>query len=193
MAKGTPEQDYGALIEGHTYDGIKEYDNPMPRWWLILFYLTIAWSVYYVIAISFGWINDYGASLEAENALIDARRAEAQGLAPQVTPEYLAQAIAAKTNIDEGKAAFAAYCAACHADNGGGGIGPNLTDNAWLHGGSPMEVYDVVDKGVTDKGMPAWGNILKPEQHVGVVVFIDSLRNTNVAGGKEAQGTPYEP
>lgn len=193
MAETQQENDYGTLIEGHTYDGIEEYDNPMPRWWLWTFYLTIAWSVFYVIGINVGWVNTYKATLRLENAKIDALQSAAAESAMDVDPEFLAELIAEEKYLDEGKDAFAAYCAACHRDDGGGLIGPNLTDSSWLHGGSPMDIYTVADKGVPDKGMPAWGTTLKSEQLLGVVVFIDSIRDTNVDGGKEAEGEEYQP
>ena len=187
------ENDYGTLIEGHTYDGIEEYDNPMPRWWLWTFYLTIAWSIFYVIGISVGWIDTYEDTFQAENERVDALQAQAAEAAPEVTAEFLDEIIAEQKYLEEGKSAFATYCAACHGDTGGGLIGPNLTDSSWLHGGRPMDIYGVVDKGVLEKSMPAWGGILKSEQMLGVVVFIDSIRDTNVEGGKEPEGEEYKP
>lgn len=185
-------KDEAKLIEGHVYDGIQEYDNPMPKWWLYIFYVTIAWSVYYVIAISVGWINDYDANLAKENEKIDALVAAAAEASPDVTPELLADAIESQEFLGEGEAKYATTCAACHGQAGEGGIGPNLTDNAWIHGGSPLDIYDVIDVGVPDKGMAAWGNSLSHPEHVGLVVFIDSIRNTNVEGGKEPEGTVWD-
>lgn len=186
------EQNEDKLLEGHTYDGIQEYDNPMPKWWLYLFYLTIAWSVFYVIGISVGWINDYSANLDKQTEKLEAVRAAAAEASPEVTAELLDEAIENEDFIDAGQGKYASTCAACHGDKGQGGIGPNLTDDAWLHGGSPMDIYNVIDVGVPEKGMAAWGATLSHEEHVGLVVFIDSIRNTNVEGGKEPEGTVWE-
>lgn len=186
------EQDYGTLIEGHTYDGIEEYDNPMPRWWLYTFYLTIAWGIFYLIGISVGWIDTYEDSLAKENVKIDKLVAAAAEAAPDVTPESLQEAVASGEYLESGKAAFVAYCAACHGQNGEGGVGPNLTDSSWIHGGTLMDIYRVADEGVIEKSMPAWGAVLKHDGLLGVVTYIDSIRDTNVEGGKEAQGTVYK-
>lgn len=186
------EQNEEKLLEGHTYDGIQEYDNPMPKWWLYIFYLTIAWSVFYVIAIEVGWINKYEGRLDKENQRVEALRAAAAAANPEVTPDLLDDAIESGELLEIGQAKYASTCAACHGQAGEGGIGPNLTDDAWLHGGSPMDIHHIIDVGVPAKGMAAWGKTLSHEEHVGLVVFIDSIRNTNVDGGKPPEGTPWE-
>jgi len=193
MSEKNTEPNYGTLIEGHTYDGIQEYDNPMPKWWLYLFYLTIAWGVFYLVGINVGWIDTYQDTLAKENSRIDALVAAAAEASPEITPEFLQQVVASGEHLDTGKAAFATFCASCHGQNGEGMVGPNLTDSAWIHGGTLTDIYVVADKGVLDKGMPAWGAILKAEQMLGIVTYIDSIRDTNVAGGKEPQGIPMEP
>src|SRR5690554_232069 len=192
MSEKNTEPNYGTLIEGHTYDGIQEYDNPMPKWWLYLFYLTIAWGVFYLVGINVGWIDTYQDTLAKENSRIDALVAAAAEASPEITPEFLQQVVASGEHLDTGKAAFATFCASCHGQNGEGMVGPNLTDSAWIHGGTLTDIYVVADKGVLDKGMPAWGAILKAEQMLGIVTYIDSIRDTNIPGGKEAQGTPME-
>ncbi len=193
MANETPQQSEDVIIEGHTYDGIQEYDNPMPKWWVLMFWATIVWSVFYVIAISVGWINSYDGNLEKQNDRVDGLRAAAADANPAITPEYLKDVTHDDALIAVGQTTFTAVCAACHGDKGQGLIGPNLTDDAWLHGGSLMEIYDVVTDGVPHKGMPAWGNSLKHDQRVGVVAYIDSIRDTNVAGGKAPEGDIYAP
>lgn len=189
----TPEsEDRDVLIEGHVYDGIQEYDNPMPGWWLAIFYVTIAWSVFYVIGISVGWINTYQDDLQAQTEWLAEVQYNAALLSPEVTPEYLDEKIESGEFLAVGTAAYASTCAACHGSSGEGGIGANLTDNAWLHGGSPMDIYHVVDEGILEKGMPAWGSALTHDKLVGVVTYIESIRNTNVAG-KAPEGTEYVP
>lgn len=187
------EQNEDKLIEGHTYDGIQEYDNPMPKWWLYIFYVTIAWSAFYVVGISLGWINNYDATLDKQNQRIDALRAEAALASPPVTVELLDDAIESGELLEVGQAKYASTCAACHGKQGEGGIGPNLTDEAWIHGGSPMDIHHIIDVGVPAKGMAAWGKTLSHDEHVGLVVFIDSIRNTHVDGGKAPEGTAWKP
>ncbi|TDP62685.1 cbb3-type cytochrome c oxidase N-terminal domain-containing protein [Bradymonas sediminis] len=193
MPETKPEEEFGVLIEGHTYDGIKEYDNPMPKWWLYTFYASIVWGVFYLVGINVGWIDTYEDTLKKENARIDAIVAQAAEASPEITPEYLREAVDSGEYLESGKAAFAAYCASCHGQNGEGLVGPNLTDSSWLHGGSLMDIYTVADQGVLEKAMPAWGAVLKHDGLLGVVSYIDSIRDTNVEGGKEAQGTVYKP
>lgn len=193
MSEQTNAIERDVLIEGHDYDGIQEYDNPMPGWWLAIFYITIAWSVYYVIAISVGWINTYEKDLHEEILEIAELKYQAALNAPEVTLEYLNGLVGDPEVLATGQAAFISTCAACHGENGGGTIGPNLTDSYWVHGGGLMDIYEVADKGIVEKGMPPWGGVLSHDQLVGVVTYIDSIRDTNVAGGKEPEGTEYVP
>lgn len=186
----TPERN--VIIEGHDYDGILEYDNPMPSWWLAIFYITIAWSFFYVIAISFGYINTYEDDLAIQDARVDAMQAAAKGDAPPVDAEYLAGFLGNAETLATGKAAFGTFCVACHGSEGQGGIGPNLTDPMWLHGGTLMDIHAVVHDGVIEKGMAAWGNILSHEQLVGTVLYIDSIRGTSPPDPKAPEGTLYE-
>lgn len=184
-----PERD--VIIEGHDYDGILEYDNPMPGWWLGIFYLTIVWSLFYVVGISLGYINSYEDDLNVESQRLFAIQHAAKADAPDVTPEYLAALLGNEEVLARGSDAYTATCAACHGQVGEGMIGPNLTDDHWLHGGSLTDMYDVVYDGVLDKGMPAWGNILSHDDSVAVVIYIDSLKGTDPPGAKAPEGTPY--
>lgn len=193
MSETKNSADRDVLIEGHTYDGIQEYDNPMPGWWLAIFYITIAWSVYYVIGITVGWINSYEDDLHQQNLHVAELRTAAAAASPDITAEYLAEKATDPAFLAAGEAAFAQTCSACHGPNGGGTIGPNLTDDHLLYGGSLMEIYEIVDKGLPAKGMPAWGPALTHERIVGVVAYVDGLRGTHVAGGKEPEGEEYVP
>lgn len=185
----TPDRD--VLIEGHDYDGILEYDNPMPSWWLAIFFITILWSVVYVAGISFGFINTYEDDLARQTARLEEVRAASVPAVP-VDAEYLASFVGNPDTLAAGKSAFATYCVACHGPEGQGGIGPNLTDAYWIHGGSLMDIYNVANDGVIEKGMAAWGNTLSHENLVGVVLYIDSIRGTTPANPKDPEGTLYE-
>ncbi len=182
------QDEYPDVLTSHSYDGIQEYDNPMPFWWKAIFVLSIVWSGFYVVAIEFGYINKYKGNLNEEAEAIAAVRAKVQDERPPVTDEVLLAAVDNPEMLAQGQKHYTSTCASCHGQNGEGLIGPNLTDKFWLHGGGAMDVWQVVDKGVTAKGMPAWGPILGHDGTVAVSAYVVSLRNTNVAGGKAPQG-----
>jgi len=172
----------------HEYDGIQEYDNPMPRWWLYIFWGSIVWAALYWfnvpgIGVGQGRIADYEASVAAAAAEFpptpEAAPAAEQLLAMSTDPSALAA----------GKTVFDAYCVACHAADGGGLIGPNLTDTFWIHGGAPEQIYATVHDGVLAKGMPAWGQSLKPDEVTAVVAYVISLQGTTPASPKAPEGT----
>lgn len=175
-------------IIDHEYDGIQEYDNPMPRWWLLTFAATIIFSIIYYFNIGpigsgNGRIADYEASVAAHAA-----RAPKEG-AP-LTDSTIAAFVVDPALRASGKETYAQYCASCHAPDGGGLIGPNLADDHSIHGPSPAQIYHVVNEGVLAKGMPPWGKTLKPEQLRAVVAYVTSLRGTTPANPKAPQGEP---
>lgn len=160
-------------ILDHVIDGIEEYDTPLPRWWLYLFYLTIVWSVaYWLLYPSWfgpGWLQwSQNTAYEQEVA------AHAEANPKADSGAMLAALIGNPAEIAEGKQVFAQNCAACHGAEAKGGIGPDLTDATWLYGSDPEGIFKTVRDG-TANGMPAWGPIIG-EQKVGkAVAFIHSL------------------
>ena len=181
--------EYKDEILHHNYDGIQEYDNPMPAWWKNIFYLTIVWSGVYLVGLGFGPIWDYDRELnEGQKELVAMRRAYEEAQPPVViTDEMLAAALDNKEQLDLGKQAFNMNCATCHGDQGQGLIGPNLTDDHWLYGAKLTEIHRVVQDG-TPNGMPPWGKILSPDEMVGVIAYIDTMHGTNPPNAKEPQG-----
>jgi cytochrome c oxidase cbb3-type subunit III len=177
--------DNDRLIE-HQYDGIQEFDNPLPRWWVILFWVTIIFSVMYVFDVGVGTGPGRIAQYEAEVA---AAKAAAPVMPETTSPEELAALAASPQAIDAGKAVFAVNCVSCHKADGGGLIGPNLTDNAWIHGSTLSDIHKTVAEGVIAKGMPPWGTLLKPDQIDAVTVYVASLKGTNPPGAKAPEGT----
>jgi cytochrome c oxidase cbb3-type subunit III len=172
------------LIE-HSYDGIQEYDNPMPRWWVLTFWATIVFSVMYTFDVGFGTGEGRVAQYAADMAAW--REAHPAGGAPVDTAALLAMAANADA-VHEGGETFAKYCAACHAADGGGLIGPNLTDSSWLHGGRIDEIHAVIANGVLAKGMPAWAKQLKPEEVDQVTAYVWSLYGSTPAQPKAPEG-----
>lgn len=177
---------YDQPIAGHDYDGIQEFDNPLPMWWLWTFFGTIIFAFIYYIHYEFHVGPTLAEELAADMTEISQLKTTAAASAPKVD---LAEVIKDPGKIQAGAAAFAAKCASCHGDKGQGLVGPNLTDKFWVHGAKPEEIYNTVAKGVLDKGMPPWDGILKEDELQGVVAFIHSLKGTNPAGGKAAEGT----
>ena len=181
------EQDH--LLE-HNYDGIQEFDNPMPRWWVYIFWATIVFSILYYfnvpgIGIGKGRIANYNETMTA------ARAAEAKRVAAQpagASPEQLVALSKDATALASGKQTFTQNCAACHRADAGGQIGPNLTDDYWLHGAAIDQIHKTVTDGVLEKGMPPWGKVLKPAQLDAVVAYVYTLRGTNPPNPKAPQG-----
>ncbi len=173
----------------HEVDGIRECDNRLPNWWLATLWGSVLFAaVYWTMYQSGGFAKLPGAELEAEidrRAAVEAERAKAQGV---VTPEMLVILSKDKVTTATGRDLFVKTCTACHRDDGGGNVGPNLTDEFWLHGNAPDAIYKTVESGVVDKGMPAWGPQLGRERIQAVVAYVLTLRGLNVPNGKAPQG-----
>jgi cytochrome c oxidase cbb3-type subunit 3 len=180
-----PNQD--RLLD-HEVDGIREYDNPMPRWWLGTFWMTIIFSILYLlnlpgIGIGRGRIADYEADM-AQAAALAAKNDPLAGL----TAETILAAAKDPAQQSLGKTTFTTICASCHLADGGGQIGPNLTDKYWLHGNQPLQIMKIITEGVAAKGMPPWGKILKPDQLTAVAAYVISLQGTTPKTPKPPQG-----
>jgi len=177
----------------HNYDGIQEYDNPMPRWWVWLFWITIIFAEVYFIYYHLGPGPTVHDEYAEEMADWDARLVD---LAPKTLSEGDLQAIFADPQrVAAGHEVFTAKCAACHQPDGGGvaGLGPNLCDNHWKNGdGSLSAIYKTVREGVTGTAMQAWDQLLKPEELQNVVAFARSLHGTTPANPKEPEGQLFE-
>lgn len=180
------DQEQDRLLD-HDYDGIREYDNPMPRWWLWIFYASIAFvPVYYLLPGNMGAGPGMVAEYEAEVAAYEASRPAAGD--GGVSGETLLALVSDPTALANGKSLYDMNCAVCHRADGGGLIGPNLTDDAWLHGSAPTAIHATIANGVLEKGMPPWDRLLKPEQVNAVTAYVISLRGTNPPAPKAPEG-----
>ncbi|MBX3232464.1 MAG: c-type cytochrome [Labilithrix sp.] len=172
----------------HEVDGIAEYDNKLPNWWLYTLYGSVVVAVgYWYLYQTTGFGNTPAQAYQEE---LD-RAAAAQAMQLQVgeaTPESLTALSRDPNALALGKSVFTATCAACHRNDGGGTVGPNLTDEFWLHGGAPEKVFKTIALGVPDKGMPAWQAQLGALKTQAVTAYVLTLRGTNAAGGKAPQG-----
>ena len=181
------------VIEGHTYDGIREYDNPMPGWWVALFWATVIFSPLYVVGVhAFDWIDDYGDDYaEAGRELAETRALyAATGPAFKTDPGALREYAGDAELAAAGAAPFSAVCAACHGETGGGTIGPNLTDAYWIHGGDPEAVWTSIAEGFPTAGMPPMKDQLGPEERAQVMAYVFSLQGTDPPGAKPPEGEP---
>lgn len=180
------------IIRPYVVDGIEEYDNPMPPWWVAMFKLTVIFGFFYMIWVHwFGW-NKLDDELLAEQTLYAEAQAQHTASAASSGADF-AQRAADPKLIADGKDIFLANCGPCHGNSGEGIVGPNLTDNFWLHGGSPAEIVNVIAKGVPDKGMVAWANILGVTKIEAVAAYVLSLKGTNPPNAKAAQGEELKP
>ncbi len=175
----------------HEYDGITEYDNPMPRWWLLTFAGTVIFSITYVFNV--GPIGSGAGRIAEYEAEVAAAKARMPETPTTVDPAQLLAMSKDEEVVEEGEEVYESYCASCHGPDGGGLIGPNLTDNAWIHGGAPDAVYRTIAEGVLAKGMPPWEKSLKPEQMTAVAAYVLSLAGTSPANPKGPEGDPYTP
>jgi len=177
------------LLLDHNYDGIQELDHMLPRWWLGLFYATIVFGAFYCGYYLAGMGPTPQQELAAQMLSYEKAKLAAAPAASADNSDALLAAFKDPSKLKAGAAVFAGKCIPCHGDKAQGVIGPNLTDDFWLHGeGSLKDIAKVVTNGVPDKGMPPWGPVLTPEELTSVVAYVHSLHGTNPPGGKAPQG-----
>jgi cytochrome c oxidase cbb3-type subunit 3 len=177
------------ILMNHDYDGIRELDNSLPPWWVAMFYITIAYAVVYVGIYHF---SDYGLS-QAEEYVAEMEHAEEsikEYLSKQanLVDESNVEALLDDASLAAGKTVYEGKCAACHGMAGEGGVGPNLTDEYWLHGGDIKSVFKTIKYGVPEKGMISWKSQLRPAEMHKTASYILTLVGTNPPNGKEPQG-----
>jgi len=179
------------LIEGHNYDNIQEYDNNPPSWFNWLFYISIVFAVVYMF---YYHLLGIGPDQEEryENQIAEAR--EKYGDLERKVDYSTLEPYTEEAQIQMGQEIYQNYCSSCHGKQGEGlsGLGPNLTDEYWLHGGSFQDIYKTINEGVVEKGMAAWNEVLPQEEIKQVASFVNTLRNTNPPNQKEPQGEPYD-
>lgn len=187
------EKEKDILFE-HEYDGIRELDNSLPPWWVAMFYITIVFAVAY---LGYYHVAGYGVDQATEYAQEMERAEEAvqAHLAKQAdrVDETNVVALQEPQDLELGQTIFNTYCSACHGMLGEGGVGPNLTDNYWVHGGDITAVFKTIKYGVPEKGMIAWNTQLRPVEMQKVASYIMTLVGTTPPNPKEPEGDEYNP
>ncbi|MEZ5043024.1 MAG: cbb3-type cytochrome c oxidase N-terminal domain-containing protein [Saprospiraceae bacterium] len=182
------------ILFDHEYDGIRELDNSLPPWWVAMFYLTILFAGVYLTYYHF---TDYGVNQATEYAMeMETAEAAVQAhLAKQAdrVDETNVVALSDAKDIALGETVFTTYCVACHGMSGEGGVGPNLTDNYWIHGGDITAIFKTIKYGVPEKGMIAWNTQLRPVEIQKVASYIMTLIGTNPPNPKAPQGEEVQP
>ena len=197
LNRSVPVQQEADIDLGHSYDGIRELDNHLPPWWKWLFYTTVGWALVYIVVFHVSDTlplskDEYQHELAvAEEQAQRLKASQPQASIDENTLEFKNDVVI----IDAGKKLFSDFnCGSCHrADGGGNAIGPNLTDIYWLHGGSIKHVFTSIKNGYVDKGMPAWGKSMSPQQVRDLAFFVMSLQGTNPANAKTPQGEIFKP
>jgi len=183
-------------LGGHEYDGIRELDNRMPRWWLYLFYITIVFAVVYMLGYH---VTNWWPLQDEEYKIEMAAQAEIEKAnpAPVVDIENMVP-MTAEADLAAGQDIYKKICSVCHGQNGEGLVGPNFTDTYWIHGDSVNNVisiknlYQVVINGVIEKGMIPYKDQLSAVQIQQVLSYILTFQGTSPANQKPAQGAKYD-
>lgn len=184
-----PVEVEGEIILDHNYDGIKELDNKLPPWWVYLFYATVIFGVIYLAR--FHVFGDYDQQLEYEQEVAAANIAieEYQKTAKNHVDVNSVELLTEVADLNAGKAIFETNCVVCHMADGGGGIGPNLTDEFWILGGGIKNVFNTVSEGGrAGKGMVPWKQSLKPLEIAQVSSYLLTFQGKTPANPKAAQG-----
>ena len=176
-SSGPQPEDSGIKIRDHVYDGIQEFDQRLPNWWLNTLYgAIIFWIVYWFVNVIAGLVPSDRTRVDAEMTRISAAKM-ASSIDVSNNDKFWEMGHNA-VFVDAGKQTFISLCVACHLPSMRGksetpsAVGPDLTDTKWLHGGTPREIYNTVSKGVLAKGMPAWEPVLGQKKTVEVVAYI---------------------
>ena len=167
------------LLLDHEYDGIQELDNNLPRWWVWLFYITIIYAAAYLIYFhvthsgslsAAEYQNEMKIGEQIKNGAMGKFEAAIRSLQPSSDAAIL----------ESGKLTYNKFCAPCHRVDGGGLVGPNLTDDYWIHGSNYVDTVKIIWDGVPAKGMVTWKTVLKPDEIQSVASYIYTLRGAKL-------------
>ena len=193
LTRSIPVSDEDTILMDHDYDGIRELNNHLPPWWKALFYLTMIWGIFYLLVYHvFDWLPLSDEEFKTELVNAEAARRALQFELGADIDENTVEIVKDTESLTHGAEIFKLHCVVCHAEDGGGGIGPNMTDPYWIHGGSIKNIFRVIKYGVPAKGMISWQNQLSPTDIRDVASYLLSLKGTTPANPKEPQGDLYD-
>lgn len=173
----------------HSYDGITELNNPTPPWFMMLFYSCVIFGGIYLVIYHVSYSSPLQhEEFENELKIAAAEKEEYMKKAANSINESNVAFVTDKKSLEAGKETFIKYCKSCHMEDGGGQVGPNLTDDYWLHGNKAANLFKVVTDGVPSKGMVSWKKQINPMQIQQVISYIHTLKGTKPANPKEPQG-----
>ncbi|MCW5909861.1 MAG: c-type cytochrome [Cyclobacteriaceae bacterium] len=183
------------ILMDHSYDGIRELDNHLPPWWKWLFYATIVFSGVYMI---FYHLTDTLPlplkEYETELVIAEEQAKKLEASSPVAAiDETTVQLVTDATALADGKTTFLNNCASCHRKDGGGDIGPNLTDEYWKHGGSLRDIFRIIRHGVQGTNMISWEGFISPEKMQNVTSYVLTLQGSNPENAKKPEGELYKP
>jgi cytochrome c oxidase cbb3-type subunit 3 len=180
------------LLLDHDYDGIKELDNNLPPWWVYLFYASIVFGVVYMVRFEILGADNQEMELKKEIAQAKIEVAEYMKTAPDMMDEKTVTLLTEAGDLAAGKEIYNTNCAACHRADGGGQIGPNLSDEHWILGGGIKNIFHTLVNGGRDgKGMISWKGTLKPKEMQKVASYVISLNGSNPPDAKAPEGEVY--
>jgi mono/diheme cytochrome c family protein len=180
------------LITGHDYDGIQELDNKAPAWFQFLFYVTIVFAIIYMINFHVLKKNNLMLDEYAQEMTLAQQEKDAIMKTGGNINETNVSALTSPEDISAGKDIFTKNCVNCHGNGGEGTVGPNLTDDYWIHGGGIKNVFATISNGVPAKGMITWKAQMNPKQIQQVASYVLTLKGTNPPNGKAPEGTVYK-
>lgn len=180
------------IMLDHAYDGISELNNFMPPWLKYVFYICIVWSIgyvayYLVFNLGMNPEQEYQYELAVAEKKAEARKLLASAGITEDNAEFIQDAVV----LAKAEKLYVDNCAACHRADGGGSVGPNLTDDYWIHGGSVKDIFKIIKYGVAEKGMIPWKDKLTPEEMQGISSYILTLQGTNPENPKAPQGEKF--
>ena len=191
MTKAIPLDREAEVATDHNYDGIIELDNSLPPWWVYMFYGTIIFAITYMIYFTYFDGPTQQMEYDTEVAQAIQKKNEFLKKTAALVDETSVLILTDATALAKGKSGYITKCAACHGMNGEGLVGPNLTDDYWIHGGSIKDIFKTIKYGWPEKGMISWESQITPMEIQQISSFIITIKGTNPANPKAPQGTIY--